>query len=83
MSVNLPDELAERLAAEAARRGVSVDDVAAELLASHLPEEVMEATDRRRLSFSGIGSSGGAEAIGRNHEKIIRQAFAGKTARNA
>ncbi len=55
MSGNLPEDLAGRLAAEAARRGVSVDDVAAELLAAQLPaDDALEA-------FIGCGASGQAE----------------------
>lgn len=51
-SVQLPDELASRLAAEASRRAQSVDDLAAELLAAQLPvEDPLE-------SFIGSGSSG-------------------------
>jgi plasmid stability protein len=35
--LQLPPELADRLRAEAARRGVSVDALAAEVLDRHLP----------------------------------------------
>ena len=55
--VHLPDELAERLRAEAARRQMSVDDVAAELLAAQLPgEDSLEA-------FLGAGRSGRKEPL--------------------
>lgn len=82
MTVNLPDAIARRLAAEAERRGQDVDRVAADLLAAQLPTEP-DARPRKRLSFSGIGASGGGEATGRNHEAILRQAFSEKTARDA
>ena len=56
VTVNLPDELGARLRAEAARRGISVDDVVVEL-AERLP--TVEAPRRaHRLSFIGLGSSG-------------------------
>lgn len=57
MSVNLPDDLAARLAAEAARRGVGVDEVAAEVLAAHLPPARFGRPAGRRLAFAGIGAS--------------------------
>ncbi|MGH9022435.1 MAG: hypothetical protein ACRDV9_04935 [Acidimicrobiia bacterium] len=82
MTVNLPEDLAQRLTAEAERRGQDVDQVAADLLAAQLPAEGVT-RPRKRLSFSGIGASGGGEAIGRNHEAILRQAFSEKTARDA
>jgi hypothetical protein len=53
MTVNVPDELAERLAAEAARRGQTVDAVAAELLAAGLEDPL--------AAFIGCGSSGNDE----------------------
>jgi hypothetical protein len=37
LTAHLPEELADRLTAEAARRGVSVDEVAAEALAARYP----------------------------------------------
>jgi hypothetical protein len=58
LTVDLPPDVLRRLEAEAARRGVTVDDVIAEL-ASGLPGEVNEVPKRgRRLSFVGIGASG-------------------------
>ena len=56
VTVILPDEFVARLRAEAARRGISVDDVVVEL-AERLP--TVEAPRRaRRLGFIGLGSSG-------------------------
>jgi hypothetical protein len=40
--VHVPDKLAERLAAEAARRGITVDDLSAELLAAGLTLGMVE-----------------------------------------
>lgn len=54
LTVHLPAELATRLAAEAARRGLEVDQVAAELLDHQLPTHPKEdrRPTRRRLSFA-------------------------------
>ena len=57
-TVHLPDELAERLAAEAARRGISVDELAAETLSARFPSEESPAGRRRHLAFVAIGASG-------------------------
>jgi hypothetical protein len=53
LTLHLPGELAAALEAEAARRGQSLDQVAADLLAERLPPPGI----RRRLAFAGIGSS--------------------------
>lgn len=73
MTVNVPDDLAGRLATEAARRGVTPEELAAEAIEAHLPKPP---------SFIGIGASGTTEPIGRRHREIIREAFADKTARD-
>ncbi len=54
LTVHLPGELAAALEAEAARRGQSTDQVAADLLAAQLPPPGHR---RRRLAFAGVGSS--------------------------
>jgi hypothetical protein len=54
MTVSLPEPLAAVLEAEAARRGQTPDQVAAELLAERLPHA---GAPRRRLAFAGIGAS--------------------------
>ncbi len=65
-TVHLPDELVDRLAVEAARRGISVDALAAETLAAAFDQPVTPIGPRRRLAFVAIGASGqprgGAEA---------------------
>jgi hypothetical protein len=62
LTAHLPGELAAALEAEAARRGQTPDQTAADLLAERLPSPGA----RRRLSFAAIGSSppgrGAAEA---------------------
>lgn len=49
LRVTIPDDVAERLASEAAERGTSPEDLAADLLRRHVP-----AARRRSLSFIGI-----------------------------
>jgi hypothetical protein len=67
LRVVVPDETAERLANEAAERGRSAEDVAAEVLNEH-------ATAKRRLRFIGIGHSGQPDAAARS-EEILREQF--------
>jgi hypothetical protein len=50
MNVRLSDEVGARLVDEAARQAVTPDELAARVLAEHLPSG-------RRLSFVGIGAS--------------------------
>jgi hypothetical protein len=54
MTVHLHGQLAAALEAEAARRGQSPDQVAADLLAEQLPPSGKR---RRHLAFAGIGES--------------------------
>jgi hypothetical protein len=54
VTVDLPPEALRRLEAEAARRGVSIDEVIAQLVAK-LP--VDPGRTRRRAAFVAIGSS--------------------------
>lgn len=75
VTVHLPDELAERLAAEARSRHVSPEQVAIEAIEAALP------TPGRRLSFSGIGRSGDGRG-GAQADELIAEHFAGKTARD-
>ena len=61
VTLHLDDAVAEALAAEAARRGQTADELAAGLLAAQLPK-----APRRRLTFAAVGAStsgrGAAEA---------------------
>jgi plasmid stability protein len=77
MTVNLPDDVARRLAAEAARRGTSVDDLAAELVAANLPAEA--AVDPLE-AFVGSGASGRCD-LGRRHREIRAEMTEGLAAR--
>jgi hypothetical protein len=74
VTVNLPDDAARRLAAEAARRGITVDEVIAELAAT-LPTGAPRAAERsgkRRLEFMGMGASGDPVA---GHPEPARERF--------
>lgn len=52
LRVTVPDDVAERLASEAAERGTSAEDLAADLLRQHVP-----AARGRSLSFIGIADA--------------------------
>jgi len=52
VTLHLDDAVAEALAAEAARRGQTADELAAALLAAQLPK-----APRRRLAFAAAGES--------------------------
>ncbi|HLN16778.1 MAG TPA: hypothetical protein VK277_08520 [Acidimicrobiales bacterium] len=88
LRVMVPDEVAERLAKEAAARGSSPEDVAAEVLRIHTPEArpapesagAPPSEGGHRLRFIGIGHSGSQESIAQHHEQIIREHFVKKTA---
>lgn len=75
VTVELSEETLSRLRAEALRRGVTIDEVIAEL-AARLPA----GKSGRQLSFSGVGGSGTSEAIGRRHREIISEEHADKKA---
>ena len=61
VTLHLDGAVAEAPAAEAARRGQTADQLAADLLAAHLPR-----APHRRLAFAAVGASmsgrGAAEA---------------------
>ncbi len=71
--VHLSEDLADRLAAEAARRGVSVDELTAELLAAGLPAgEEVDALE----AFIGSGDSGDPSWAGRDTRELRAEATA-------
>lgn len=74
--VHLSEELADRLAAEAARRGVSIDELTAELLAAglHAGEDV-DALE----AFIGSGDSGDPSWAGRDTRELRAEAAARRT----
>jgi hypothetical protein len=66
MTLHVPEELASRLAAEAGRRGVSVDELSAKLLTAGLPaDDPLEA-------FIGSGRSGRGD-LGRRHREVLAE----------
>lgn len=70
MTVPLPDELWERLAAEAARKGKTVDALVAEMVAKQLPGQPPADTAEDALeAFIGSGASGRGD-LGRRHREI-------------
>ena len=76
-SVHLPDELVDRLAVEAARRAISVDELSAELVAAGLPTE---GEPDPLEAFIGSGHSGRSD-LGRRHREIKTEITDGLTAR--
>ena len=74
LTLQLPDELARRIEALAAARGQSPEQVALDAIEAQV-------APRRRLSFSGIGASGGGD-IARRHRELLAEHFAGKTAKD-
>ncbi len=68
LRVVIPDEIAQRLATEAAERGTSTEDVAAEVLQLHAPE-----VPRTRLMPSWVGSvHSGQSDLSERHEEILK-----------
>lgn len=53
MRVELPDDVAARVAEVARARGISADQVATEVLRAHLPRQL-----KRPFTFIGLGRSG-------------------------
>lgn len=77
LRVVVPDEIAERLAARARENHLTPEQLAGEALRSYLGTAGGSGSGRR-LSFIGIGRSGGREAISERHDEIIREHFANK-----
>ncbi len=57
MTLDLPDDVTRRLAAEAARRGMTPEQVAAEAIVDRFPPRVAQRSPKRRLAFGAIGAS--------------------------
>ncbi len=73
-TLHLPDELVDRLAAEASRRGVTVDELAAETLADRFPARA-NPDDRDALeAFIGSGDSGDPTWASRDSAELRRDA---------
>ncbi len=82
MTVHLPDDLRERLTAEAARQGKSVDALVAEMVAKQLPGQPPGDTAEDALeAFIGSGASGRGD-LGRRHRVIRAEMTDGLAARD-
>jgi hypothetical protein len=73
VTVELPEHALAKLTAEAARRGVSIDVVIAEL-AAQLPAVTAPARGRRKLAFAGIGAST-TRHTARDVDEILAEGF--------
>lgn len=73
--MHLPDDVAARLAAEAAHRGMSTEDVAAAVLTQHAPsaQPSPPATDHR-FAFVGIANSGRSD-LSERVEELLAEDF--------
>lgn len=76
MTVHVPETLGSRLVAEASRRGLSVDELSAQLLAASLrSDDPLEA-------FIGSGRSGRGD-LGRRHHEILAEHLAAEDSEQA
>lgn len=74
ITIEVPDDVAERVNAAAAELGVAPEALAGQVVVEQFPA-------RRRLSFIGIGSSGqSGTSIAEQHKEARRAHFADKTA---
>lgn len=74
LTIEVPDDVAKRVADAAAERGVAPEALAGEVLVERFPV-------RPTLGFIGIGSSGQhGESVAEHHDEIRRAHFAEKTA---
>ena len=73
MTVSLPEPLAAVLAAEAARRGQTPDEVAADLIGERLLPAA-PAAGGRRLSFTGVLHSGEPD-LAERAEDVLAERF--------
>jgi len=74
MIVHVPDDIARRLETAAAARGLTADELATEVLSSHVPE-VSALSQRRRLSFAGVGAS--TQGISHQVDALLADGFGG------
>lgn len=72
VTVDLPAATLRRLEAEAARRGVGIDMVIAELVEA-LPADVP--VRRRKLAIAGIGASGGQRGRAADADELLADGF--------
>jgi hypothetical protein len=75
LTVEVPDDVAERVADAAAQQGVAPEQLASQVLADSFPPE-------SRLSFIGIGRSGRGD-LSERHKEIRRDLLADRRAEEA
>lgn len=75
LTVEVPDDVAERVADAAAQRGVAPEQLAGQVLADSFPPEA-------GLSFIGIGRSGRGD-LSERHKEIRRELLADRRAEEA
>jgi len=68
MTLHVPEEVGARLSAEASRRGMTVDELSAQLLAAGLDKP------RRHLAFAAIGASGSGRG-GAQADELLAEGF--------
>lgn len=71
-TISVPDELGRKLNAAASSRGLSVDELATEVLEEHVVDP-SPAPRRRKLAFAAIGSSG--EGITHRIDELLADGF--------
>ena len=69
--VNLPDDVAQRLASEATRRGVTPEELAASVLDAQLPDDNGGGVD----PLGWIGSVSSEELRGRRVDELLAKGF--------
>lgn len=76
VTVDLPPATLRRIEAEAARRGVGIDVVIADL-AEALPDEITSESPvrHRKLAISGIGASGGQRGRAADADELLADGF--------
>jgi hypothetical protein len=68
LRVTVSDEIAERLASAANERGTSVEEIAAEVLVSHVPT-----ASKTRTLPSWVGAAhSGRDELSERHEEILK-----------
>ena len=68
LTIDVPDEVAKRMAAAAAERGVAPEELAGEIVAGSFGSR------RRRLAFAAVGASGSAKGAA-DAEDLLAEGF--------
>jgi len=80
VTLDLPPEAQARLEAEAGRRGITIDQLVAEL-AADFSDDATDDAPQPRLSIIGIGRSGRGD-LARRHREIRTEQTTGLGARD-